>query len=84
MLVRGGLRSGPETEQGSKRGHGLPAPIVAKDEFIKKVRAQYSGLFDHDFVRFGLRLVTTKEFLGAQLRFLADGLNDRILTTSLP
>jgi hypothetical protein len=31
MLVRGGLPSGPE-----KRGHGLPAPIVAKDEFIKK------------------------------------------------
>jgi hypothetical protein len=36
MLVRGGLPSGPETEQGLKRGHGLPAPIVAKDEFIKK------------------------------------------------
>jgi hypothetical protein len=27
---------------------------------------------------FGLRLVTTKEFLGPQLSFLADGLNDRI------
>jgi len=36
MLARGGLPSGPETEQGLKRGHGLPAPIVAKDEFIKK------------------------------------------------
>ena len=84
MLVRGGLPSGPETEQGLKRGHGLPAPIVAKDEFNQEVRVQYSGLFDHDFVRFGLRLVTTKEFLGAQLSFLADGLNDRIRTTSLP
>ena len=35
MLIGGRLASGPETEQGLKRGHGLPAPIVAKDEFIK-------------------------------------------------
>ena len=66
MLVRGGLPSGPETEQGLKRGHGLPAPIVAKDEFNQEVRVQYSGLFDHDFVRCGWRLVTAKEYLGAR------------------
>jgi hypothetical protein len=29
------LAPGSETEQGLERGHGLPAPIVAKDEFIK-------------------------------------------------
>ena len=36
LLIGGRLPSAPETEQGLKRGHGLPAPIVAKDEFIKK------------------------------------------------
>src|SRR3977135_1173610 len=34
-LICGRLAPGPETEQGLERGHGLPAPIVAKDEFIK-------------------------------------------------
>jgi hypothetical protein len=66
MLVRGGPPSGPETEQGLKRGHGLPAPIVAKDEFNQEVRVQYSGPIDHDLVRFGLRLVRPKSFLGAR------------------
>jgi len=44
----------------------LAAPIVAKDEFIKKFARNIPALFDHDLVRFGLRLVTTKEFLGAR------------------
>ena len=66
MLARGGLPSGPETEQGLKRGHGLPAPIVAKDEFIKKLARNIPALFDHDLVRFGLRLVRPKSFLGAR------------------
>jgi len=35
LLICGRLAPGPETEQGLERGHGLPAPIVAKDEFIK-------------------------------------------------
>ena len=35
LLICGRLVPGPETEQGLERGHGLPAPIVAKDEFIK-------------------------------------------------
>jgi hypothetical protein len=35
LLIRGRLAPGPETKQGLERGHGLPAPIVAKDEFIK-------------------------------------------------
>ena len=35
LLIGSGLASGPETEQGLERGHGLPAPIMAKDEFIK-------------------------------------------------
>ena len=35
LLIGGRLPSAPETEQGLKRGHGLPPPIVAKDEFIK-------------------------------------------------
>jgi len=35
LLICGRLARGPETEQGLERGHGLPAPIVAKDEFIK-------------------------------------------------
>jgi hypothetical protein len=35
LLIFGRLAPGPETEQGLERGHGLPAPIVAKDEFIK-------------------------------------------------
>ena len=34
-LICGRLASGSEAEQGLERGHGLPAPIVAKDEFIK-------------------------------------------------
>ena len=29
------MRPVPETEQSLERGHGLPAPIVAKDGFIK-------------------------------------------------
>ena len=33
--ICGRLAPGPETEQGLERGHGLLAPIVAKDEFIK-------------------------------------------------
>ena len=35
LLICGRLAPGSETEQGLERGHGLPAPIVAKDEFIK-------------------------------------------------
>ena len=35
LLICGRLAPGPETEQGLEGGHGLPAPIVAKDEFIK-------------------------------------------------
>ena len=35
LLICGRLAPGTETEQGLERGHGLPAPIVAKDEFIK-------------------------------------------------
>src|SRR4029077_9996752 len=35
LLICGRLAPGSETEQGLERGHGLSAPIVAKDEFIK-------------------------------------------------
>src|SRR5580692_6968988 len=35
LLICGRLAPGSETEQGLERGHGLPAPIVPKDEFIK-------------------------------------------------
>src|ERR1700736_1278700 len=35
LLICSRLAPGPETEQGLERGHGLPASIVAKDEFIK-------------------------------------------------
>src|SRR5207249_3336045 len=35
LLIRGRLAPGPETKQGLERGHGLPTPIMAKDEFIK-------------------------------------------------
>ena len=35
LLIRGRLAPSPETKQGLERGHGLPAPIVAKDEFIE-------------------------------------------------
>ena len=35
LLICSRLAPGSETEQGLERGHGLPAPIVAKDEFIK-------------------------------------------------
>ena len=35
LLIGGRLAPGPETKQGLERGHGLPAPIVAEDEFIK-------------------------------------------------
>src|SRR5580693_6046245 len=33
--MRSACARSPETEQGLERGHGLSAPIVAKDEFIK-------------------------------------------------
>src|ERR1700731_4540989 len=35
LLICGRLAPGSETEQSLERGHGLPAPIVTKDEFIK-------------------------------------------------
>ena len=35
LLIRGRLAPGPQTEQGLEGGHGLPAAIVAEDEFIK-------------------------------------------------
>ena len=35
LLIGRGLVPGSETEQGLERGHGLPAAIMAKDEFIK-------------------------------------------------
>jgi len=35
LLIRGRLAPGSETKQCLERGHGLPAPIVAEDEFIK-------------------------------------------------
>jgi hypothetical protein len=35
LLIRGRLAPDPETKQGLERGLGLPAPIVAKDEFVK-------------------------------------------------
>ena len=35
LLICGRLAPSSETEQGLERGHRLPAPIVAKDEFIK-------------------------------------------------
>src|SRR5215470_4156061 len=34
LLIRRRLTRSPETEQGLEGGHWLPAPIVAKDEFI--------------------------------------------------
>ena len=35
LLICGRRAPGSETEQGLERGHGLPAPIVPKDKFIK-------------------------------------------------
>src|SRR5207245_6210480 len=54
LLICGRLAPGPETEQGLERGHGLPAPIVAKDEFIK----------------INLKLITSHAVIGCDHQFL--------------
>jgi hypothetical protein len=71
-------------DQGGRKARPTKRKYRQRSPGRSQVRAQYSGLFDRDFARFGLRLVVTREFLGVPLSRLADGLNDRILTTSFP
>src|ERR1700746_727507 len=86
LLIGGRLASGPETEQGLERGHGLPAPIVAKDEFIKinlKLIAAYAVIgSDQPLLEIPNGAVCPRESGGACAQIDSQGLRARHMLKS--